>query len=230
MFQILVVEDDTNTRKLMCAVLRQNGFEPYQAEDGLVALDLMDKRHIDLVMIDIMMPNMDGLELTRLIRDSWPDMPILMVTARQEARDKRMGFIAGTDDYMTKPVDTEEMILRAKALLRRAKIYSERRLTIGPVTLDFDTLSVTRPDETQLLRQKEFALLFKLLSNPGIIFTRIQLMDEIWGLETDTGDRTLNVHINRIRDRFRDWPEFDIITVRGIGYRAINRVKEAGDN
>lgn len=223
MFRILVVEDDINTRKLMCAVLRQSGFETFQAEDGVKALEVMDKQQIDLVIVDLMMPNMDGFELTQQLRLAWENLPILMVTAKQEPKDKRQGFLVGTDDYMTKPVDEEEMVLRIKALLRRAQIVSDRKLTVGDVTLNYDALTVSRGDEEMMLPQKEFYLLFKLLSYPNIIFTRLQLMDEIWGMESETDDHTLNVHINRLRERFRDWPEFEIITVRGIGYKAVRK-------
>lgn len=223
MLKILVVEDDTNTRKLMCAVLKQNGFETYGAEDGIAALHLMDKQHIDLVVLDLMMPNMDGYELTRQLRLSWKNLPILMVTAKQEPKDKRQGFLVGTDDYMTKPVDEQEMVLRIKALLRRAQIANEHKLTVGKVVLDYDALTVSREDKVMTLPQKEFYLLFKLLSYPNMIFTRLQLMDEIWGMESETEDHTLNVHINRLRDKFRDWPEFEIVTVRGLGYKAVKK-------
>lgn len=227
MFKILVVEDDLNTRKLMCAVLKRNGFETLQAEDGLAALELMDKQHIDLVVLDLMMPNMDGYELTRQLRMTWKMLPILMVTARQEPKDKRQGFLVGTDDYMTKPVDEQEMVLRIRALLRRAQIASDRKLTVGHVILDYDAFTVSRENEAITLPQKEFQLLFKLLSYPDMIFTRLQLMDEIWGMESETDDHTLNVHINRLRDRFRDWPEFEIVTVRGLGYKGvIHPIKE----
>ena len=224
MFTILVVEDDTNTRKLMCAVLRKNGFKALQAEDGVEALELMDRQHVDLVVMDLMMPRMDGFELAQQLRSTWETLPILMVTARQEPRDKRRGFLAGTDDYMTKPVDQQEMILRIKALLRRANIASDRKIICGNVVLDYDTFSATRNFEEIALPQKEFMLLFKLLSFPGVIFTRLQLMDEIWGMDSETSDNTLNVHINRLRDRFRDWPDFEIATVRGVGYRAVKKV------
>lgn len=223
MFKILVVEDDTNVRKLMCAVLRQNGFETLQAEDGVAALEIMDRQHVDLVVLDIMMPNMDGYELTRQIRLSWENMPILMVTAKQEPIDKRRGFLAGTDDYMTKPVDEQEMVLRIKALLRRAQIASDHKLTVGTLVLDYDALTVSRENQTVILPQKEFHLLFKLLSYPNMIFTRLQLMDEIWGMESETDDHTLNVHINRLRERFRDYSEFEIVTVRGLGYKAVKK-------
>lgn len=223
MFRILVVEDDLNTRKLMCAVLKQNGFQPIQAEDGIKALEVMDKEHIDLVILDIMMPNMDGFELTKELRLSYDTLPILMVTAKVDSNDKYKGFSLGTDDYMTKPVDEQEMVLRIKALLRRSQVASEHKLYLGNVCLDYDALTVTRNDYLITLPQKEFQLLFKLLSNPNMIFTRLQLMDEIWGLESTTDDHTLNVHINRLRDRFKDFTEFEIVTVRGLGYKAVKK-------
>jgi len=223
MFKILVVEDDENTRKLMCTILKNSRFDVLQAEDGVAALEVMDNEHVDLVVLDLMMPNMDGYELTRQLRSAWENLPILMVTAKQEPADKRQGFIAGTDDYMTKPVDKEELILRIKALLRRAQIASDRRLMIGDVTLDYDELTVTRKKEDIILPLKEFQLLFKLLAYPGTTFTRLQLMDEIWGMDSETDDHTLNVHIGRLRERFRDWTEFEIVTVRGLGYRAVKR-------
>ena len=221
MFNILVAEDDTNTRKWLAAVLRANGFNPILAEDGQAALDLLDHYPVDLLVADIMMPNLDGLNLTRQLRASGSTLPVLMLTALQMPENKRQGFLVGTDDYMVKPVDDEEMILRIRALLRRARIVSERRLTIGPVILDYDALSVSREGQSQTLPQKEFFLLFKLLSYPDVIFTRLQLMDEIWGMDSETDDRTVNVHINRLRERFGSWPEFEIITVRGLGYKAV---------
>ncbi|GHU40213.1 DNA-binding response regulator [Clostridia bacterium] len=224
MFRILVVEDDANTRKLMCAVLKQNGFYALQAADGMDALALMDKEHVDLVLLDLMMPNMDGYELTKQIRMTWETIPILMVTAKQEPKDKRYGFIVGTDDYMIKPVDEQEMILRIKALLRRAQIASDHKLTVGEVVLDYDALTVSGHGESFTLPQKEFQLLFKLLTYPNMIFTRLQIMDEIWGIESETDDHTLNVHISRLRDRFRNWSEFEILTVRGLGYKAVKKI------
>ena len=167
---------------------------------------------------------MDGFELTRQIRLTWEKLPILMVTAKQEAIDKREGFLAGTDDYMTKPVDTEEVILRIKALLRRSQIANERKIIIGKVILDYDARNVSRENENITLPQKEFLLLFKLLSYPDKVFTRLQLMDELWGMDSETNDHTLNVHINRLRERFYGWSEFEIATVRGIGYRAVKRI------
>ena len=221
MFRILVVEDDTHIRKLMCTVLKAHGFETLQAEDGLAALDVMDKEHIDLVVLDLMMPNMDGYEFTKELRSVGENLPILMVTAKQEQSDKNKGFLAGTDDYMTKPVDEDELVLRIRALLRRSKITSERQIVVGDAVLNYDMLTVSKGSESIALPQKEFLLLFKLLSYPGVIFTRMQLMDEIWGLEHDAGDHTLNVHINRLRDRFQNCREFEIITVRGVGYKVV---------
>ncbi|MEC0128520.1 response regulator transcription factor [Paenibacillus pabuli] len=225
MLNILVVEDDESTRKLMCVVLQTRGFKTYWAEDGIKALEIIERQHIDLVVLDLMMPKMDGYELTRQLRVLSEHLPILMVTAKQEPKDKRQGFLAGTDDYMTKPVDEEELVLRIKALLRRARIASEHKLTIGNVVLDYDTLAVTREEEVNILPAKEFYLLFKLLSYPNMIFTRLQLMDEIWGMESETDDHTLTVHINRLRNRFREWREFEIIAVRGLGYKAVLQTK-----
>ena len=224
MFQILVAEDDKNTRRLMEAVLKEHGYHPILACDGLEALKLLDTYHVDLVILDIMMPGMDGYEFTRQLRATDYTLPILMVTAKQLPEDKRKGFIVGTDDYMTKPVDEEEMILRIRALLRRAQIVNERRITIADVCLDYDSLTVSRGDESQTLPRKEFYLLYKLLSYPGKIFTRIQLMDEIWGMESQSDDNTINVHINRLRKRFEDYPEFTIETIRGLGYKAVKHL------
>lgn len=221
MFRILVAEDDKNTARLMKAILQHNGYEVFTAENGVKALEVLDVQHIDLIMMDIMMPEMDGFELTEQIRDSGSMIPILMVTAKQLPADKVRGFSLGTDDYMTKPVDEDEMLWRIKALLRRAKIVSERKLCIGKITLDYDSLTVSRENEKQTLPQKEFYLLYKLLSSHDIIFTRIQLMDEIWGMDSETADTTVNVHINRLRKRFEHYPEFDIVSIRGIGYKAV---------
>lgn len=221
MVNILVVEDDKHTRKLLETILKRDGYTVFKAEDGVKAMKMLDEQHIDLIILDIMMPNMDGYEFAKELRDANCMIPILMATAKQLQEDKKKGFIVGTDDYMTKPIDTEEMLLRIKALLRRSQIVNSRKLTIGKVTLDYDTLTVTREDEKQTLPQKEFYLLYKLLSYPDKIFTRIQLMDEIWGMETESGDTTVNVHINRLRKRFDSYPEFEIISVRGLGYKVV---------
>ena len=223
MFHILVVEDNPNARKLMEAVLKQNGYEPLLAADGIEALDVLDNKHVDLIVLDVMMPRMDGYEFTETLRSSGCELPILMVTAKEKPADKRKGFIIGTDDYMVKPVDEEEMILRIAALLRRSKIVNEHRLTIGSTVLDYDALSVKTAEGISELPKKEFLLLFKLLSYSNKIFTRRQLMDEIWDMDSDTDERTVDVHINRLRDRFRNNPDFDIVTVRGLGYKAVKR-------
>lgn len=224
MFHILVVDDDKNTRRLMKAVLEADGYTVLTACDGAQALALMDTEHVDLVVLDVMMPNMDGYEFTRELRQSRSELPILMVSAKQLPADRKQGFLVGTDDYMTKPVDTEEMLLRIRALLRRARIVSERRIVIGDVTLDYDSFTVRRGDEVQELPQKEFLLLYKLLSYPGRIFTRIELMDEIWGADSDSGWETVTVHIGRLRRRFEGWREFEIVSVRGLGYKAVKKL------
>ena len=223
MFNILVVEDDANARKLMEAVLRQHGYEPIPARDGIEALEVLDRKHVDLIVLDIMMPRMDGYEFTETLRSSGCELPILMVTAREKPADKHKGFLIGTDDYMTKPVDEEEMVLRIAALLRRSRIVNEHRLTVGDTVLDYDALSVTVPEGTLELPRKEFLLLFKLLSYPNKIFTRRQLMDEIWDMDSESDERTVDVHINRLRDHFRGNPDFEIVTVRGLGYKAVKR-------
>lgn len=224
MVQALVVEDHENTRKLMETVLRKGGYEVHTAVDGVDALRVMDEQHIDIVLLDVMMPRMDGYRFTRELRENGVNTPILMITAKQLPADKREGFLVGTDDYMTKPVDMEEMLLRMRALLRRAQIVSERKLRLGEVTLLYDALTVVRGEERQTLPQKEFYLLYKLLSYPDQIFTRMQLMDEIWGMESDSADTTVNVHINRLRRRFENYPEFELVAVRGLGYKAVRKV------
>ena len=224
LFRILVADDDKNTRLLLKAVLESENYTVYTASNGEEALCVFDKEHIDLVIIDIMMPTMDGYEFTEALRSVDNDIPILMVSAKQMPSDRKQGFLVGIDDYMTKPIDEEEMLLRIKALLRRAKIVSERRLVIGDITLDFDSYSVTKNGVTQELPKKEFMLLYKILSYPGKIFTRIQLMDEIWGNESESGWATVTVHIARLRKRFEGWEEFEIQSVKGLGYRAVKKI------
>lgn len=220
----MVVEDDKHARKLLETVLKREGYSVFTAQDGEEALKLLESQHINLMILDIMLPKMDGYEVAKLLRDANFNMPILMATAKQLPEDKKKGFIVGTDDYMTKPIDIEEMLLRIRALLRRSQIVNERKLIVGNVTLDYDTLTVTKESKSQTLPQKEFYLLYKLLSYPGRIFTRIQLMDEIWGLETESTDTTVNVHINRLRKRFVEYPEFELVSVRGLGYKAVKKV------
>lgn len=224
MFHILVVDDQPHTRMLIEAILKAENYTVFLAENGEDALQVMDREHIDLVILDIMMPKMDGYEFTRTLRAANQNLPILMISAKHLPADKHRGFLVGTDDYMTKPIDDEEMLLRIKALLRRAQIINEQKIHIGPVVLDYHSFSVTRGNETQVLPQKEFLLLYKLLSYPGQIFTRIQLMDEIWGADSDTGWETVTVHVGRLRKRFEGWKEFEIESVRGLGYRAVRNV------
>lgn len=222
MFKILVVEDNKNLQKLYCAILKTEGYTTFTADNGEDALKVLGNEHIDLIVLDIMMPVMDGYELTDILRQGGSETPILMITAKTEKEDKRAGFLVGIDDYMTKPVDEEEMLLRIRALLRRSKIVSERKLEIGGTTLHYDSLSVDHEGETFSLPKKEFYLLYKLLSYPGQIFTKNQLLDEIWGFESDS-DNTLNVHINRLRNRFSESRDFEIVTVRGLGFKAVKK-------
>ena len=224
MLHILAVDDDKNTRLYLKAVLETAGYTVSTAENGEDALLVMDREHIDLVVLDIMMPKMDGYEFTKLLRETDNNLPILMVSAKHLPQDKRRGFEVGTDDYITKPIDEEEMLLRIKALFRRARIATERRIVVGDVIIDYESLTVSRRGEVQELPQKEFLLLYKLLSYPGRIFTRIQLMDEIWGSESETGWETVTVHIGRLRKRFEGWDEFEIVSVRGLGYKVVKRV------
>lgn len=224
MFHILVADDDKNTRLFLEAVLEGAGYTVTAVANGEEALEAMETQSFDLAVLDIMMPRMDGYELTRQLREANNNLPILMVSAKQLPADKHKGFSVGTDDYITKPIDDEEMLYRIKALLRRAKIASEHRIVIGDVILDYDAFTVSRPGETHTLPQKEFLLLYKLLSYPGKIFTRIQLMDEIWGADSDTGWETVTVHIGRLRKRFEGWREFEIESVRGLGYKAVKRI------
>lgn len=223
MFKILVVEDNKNTARLTKAVLKRAGYEVFEAANGAEALKVTDKQHIDLIVLDVMMPVMDGYEFTERLRTCGDSTPILMVTAKELPEERCKGFLVGTDDYMVKPVNEEEMLLRIKALLRRSQIVNERKLRIGKVTLDYDSFTVSRDGNSQTIPQKEFLLLYKLLSYPDKIFTRLQLMDEIWGMESNTVDTTVNVHIARLRRRFEEWPEFEIMAIRGIGYKAVIR-------
>lgn len=224
MFHILVADDDKHTRMLLRAVLESENYTVSTAENGEQALELLDREHIDLVILDVMMPEMDGYEFTRIVRQTDSTLPILMVTAKHLPEDEKKGFLVGTDDYITKPIDEEKLLLRIKALLRRARIVSEQRIVIGEVILDYNSFTVTRGDEVQVLPQKEFMLLYKLLSYPGQIVTRIQLMDEIWGTDSETGWETVTVHVGRLRKRFEGWNEFEIVAVRGLGYKAVKQV------
>ena len=221
MFKVLVVEDNKNLRKLMVTYLKENNYEVLEAEDGKVALEVIDKNHVDLIISDIMMPNMDGYELCRELRSANFMLPILMVTAKDSIDDKREGFLSGVDDYMVKPVDMDEMILRVGVLLRRANIVNQRKLTIKDVVLSYDEFTLKKGKKEYQLPQKEFQLLYKLLSTPNKIFTRQDLMDEIWGYDSESDLRTVDVHIKRLREKFEKFKEFEIVTIRGVGYKGV---------
>lgn len=223
MFTILVVEDNADMRELFCTVLTDHGYRAVGALDGADALRIMEGEYVDLIVADLMMPNMDGYELTASLREARYELPILIVTAKDQFADMQRAFRAGTDDYMVKPINVNELVLRVEALLRRAKISSEKRIVMGDTVLNYDALTVTRNGVERTLPQKEFYLLYKLLAYPGRIFTRQQLMDEIWGMFSETDERTVNTHINRLRDRFADCGDFEIVTVRGLGYKAVKR-------
>ena len=221
---ILIVDDEAPIRALIRLTLERAGYTCDEAATGTEAADKIEANTYDLALLDIMLPKLDGFQVARRLRAERVSTPILMLTARDDVSDKISGLDCGADDYMTKPIDEEEMLWRIKALLRRAKIASERRIVVGDVVLDYDCLTVSRKGEVQELPQKEFLLLYKLLSYPGKIFTRIQLMDEIWGADSDTGWETVTVHVGRLRKRFQDWPEFTIESVRGLGYKAVKKV------
>ena len=219
MFHIMGVEDDQVLNKLICRVLVKNNYEVVPAFDGEEALSLLDQNYIDLIITDLMMPKVDGYDLTKELRESGYQLPILVVTAKDTFPDKLEGFKLGIDDYMVKPIDVNELLLRVEALLRRARIIYEKKLEFPHVCLDYINLTVTVDGKSQILPQKEFQLLYKLLSFPNQTFTRQQLMDELWGYDSETDIRTVDVHVNRLRDRFREIPYFQILTVRGLGYK-----------
>lgn len=221
MFTILVVEDDASLNKMICAKLSREQFKAIAAFDGEEALEIMDREHIDLIISDIMMPKMDGYELTKLLRNTKYYLPILMITAKSQLEDMEKGFVAGTDDYMIKPVNLKEMILRVKALLRRAQLENKKHIAIGNTELDYAGLTVTVDGVTHEMPPKEFYLLFKLLNNPNKIFTRLELLDEIWGIDSDTDERNVDAHIKKLRKKFEGQSDFEIITVRGLGYKAV---------
>lgn len=221
MLKILIVEDDRELRQLFAHVLIKNGYRADGVSNGREALDAMEKDYYDLIISDIMMPVMDGYELVRTLREAGNTTPVLMITAKDAFDDMKMGFLSGTDDYMVKPVNVNEMVLRVGALLRRAQMINERRQVIGDTVLECDSLTVTTKTESMILPQKEFMLLYKMASFPGRIFTRQQLMDDIWGYDSDTDTHTVDVHIGRLRDRFRDSKDFKIITMRGVGYKVV---------
>ena len=221
MLKILIAEDDRELCQLFMHVLTKNGYTVKGVTNGKEALDALDAEYFDLIISDIMMPVMDGYELVRLLRASGSTTPVLMITAKDAFDDMRLGFISGTDDYMVKPINVNEMVLRVGALLRRAQMINERRQTIGSTVLECDSLTVTTNNESFVLPQKEFMLLYKMASFPGKIFTRQQLMDDIWGYESESDTHTVDVHIGRLRDRFRNNTDFKIVTMRGVGYKVI---------
>ena len=221
MLKILIAEDDWELRQLFSHILTKNGYTVKGVGNGQEALDALDKDYYDLIISDIMMPVMDGYQLVRQLRESGSTTPVLMITAKGEFDDLRQGFLSGTDDYMVKPVNVNEMVLRVGALLRRAQMINDRRLTIGNTVMECDSLMVQTPEETFVLPQKEFMVLYKMASYPGRIYTRQQLMDEIWGYENNSDTHTVDVHIGRLRERFRDSRDFKIVTIRGIGYKVV---------
>lgn len=223
MFKILIVEDDAELNRLFINVLTQNGYAARGVANGREALKALENEYFDLIISDVMMADVDGYELVRKLRSAGNTIPVLMITAKAEFDDMRQGFIAGTDDYMVKPVNINEMVLRVGALLRRAQMASERRLVIGGTLMECDSLTVTVENESLVLPQKEFMLLFKMASYPGKIFTRQQLMDDIWGYDSRGDTHTVEVHIGRLRERFRDNPDFQIVTIRGVGYKVVKR-------
>lgn len=225
MFNILVVDDHAHIRRLYEYTLEKNGYKPFTASNGREALELLENEHIDLIVLDVMMPEMDGYTFLRTLRDGGSEIPVLVITARDGAEDVRKAFTLGTDDFMVKPVDEIEMLLRIKALMRRAKISEEKKITVGNTELIYDSLEVRSGGESAVLPKKEFQILFKLLSFPDKTFTRTNLMDEFWEMDSDSEIRTVDVHINRLRERFRDNKDFEIVTVRGLGYKAVRKSK-----
>lgn len=221
MLKILVVEDDRELRQLFSHVLIKNGYSVKGAANGAEALEILENDYSDLIISDIMMPVMDGYELVSRLRDSGDMTPVLMITAKDAFDDMKQGFLSGSDDYMVKPINVNEMLLRVQALLRRAQMINERRQIIGNTVLECDSLTVTSEEGSVILPQKEFMLLYKMVSYPGRIFTRQQLMDDIWGYDSDSDTHTVDVHIGRLRDRFRNSRDFKIVTMRGVGYKAV---------
>ena len=221
MLKILIAEDDRELRQLFSHVLTKNGYAVNGVSNGKEALDAMDNDYFDLVITDIMMPVLDGYELVRQLRDTGNITPVLMITAKDAFDDMSQGFVSGTDDYMVKPVNVNEMLLRVKALLRRAQMINDRRQVVGNTVMELDSLTVTTDTESMVLPQKEFMLLYKMLSYPGKIFTRNQLMDEIWGYDNESDTHTVDVHIGRLRERFRNNTDFKIVTMRGVGYKVV---------
>ncbi len=223
MFKILIAEDDKSIRQLFQSVLVKNGYSVKGVSNGQEALDALDGEFYDLIITDIMMPVMDGYEFVRTIRDSGISTPVIVITVKDAFDDMRQGFLSGADDYMVKPININELVLRVGALLRRAQMANERRVMIGNTVLECDSLTVVTAGENIVLPQKEFMLLYKMASYPGKIFTRQQMMEDIWGRDVDSDTHTVDVHIGRLRDKFRSNPDFEIVTMRGVGYRVVKK-------
>ena len=223
MTNILVAEDNAGLRKLMGIHLRRAGYEVTEAADGMEALELMEHTRVHLIVTDVMMPRLDGFGLVQELRSAGDTTPVLMVTVKDTLDDKRTGFRSGADDYLTKPVDFEELLLRVEALLRRCGLEQKKELQIGGCTLEEETLLVSGSGYSLELRPREFALLRKLLGSPNRIFTRQMLMDDLWGYDSESDPRTVDTHIKRLREKLADIPDFEIQTVRGMGYRAVIR-------
>ena len=223
MFKILIAEDDRKLCQLFERVLIKNGYYTRGVTNGKEALDALDKEYFDLLITDIMMPEVDGYELIESLRQAGNNMPVLMVTAKTEFDDLKMGFLSGTDDFMVKPININELVLRVGALLRRAQMINDRRQIIGSTVLECDSLTITTEDKSIVMPQKEFMLLYKMASFPGKIFTRQELMDDIWGYDSNSETHTVDVHIGRLRDKFKNNPDFDIVTIRGIGYKVVRK-------
>lgn len=220
MFQILIADSDRSYRRRLYQLLRREGYSVLQASGGEDVLKVLETSYIDFIILGDNLTDLNAYDLMGQLRDTYSEMPLMVLTERKDRESLRKSYMAGVDEYLPKNVDDEELLLRIRAVLRRAGRNYDKKLRIGEVVLDCDSLSVTRKGDRQTLPRKEFWLLYKLLSYPDKIFTRTQLMDEIWGLTTETSQSTLNVHVNRLRDKFRKYPEFDLKAVRGIGYKA----------
>lgn len=221
MINVLLVEDNNDLRELISAELKRVGYKVREASDGEKAKALFDDDKFDLIITDIMMPNVDGLELANYIRERDVSVPILIITAKGSKEDKYKGFNAGTDDYMVKPIDIDELLLRSNALLRRARILRDKKLVIGGATLYYDASTIEIDGESMVLPPKEFQILYKLLSYPNKIFTKNQLMEDLWDYDSETLDMTIYTHIYRLREKFINCPYFEIVTIRNLGYRAV---------
>lgn len=223
MFKVLVAEDDNELRTLFKSVLVKNGYNVKCVSDGVEALNELTNNYYDLLISDIMMPNLDGYELVRTLREKGSNIPVMMITAKATFDDMRLGFLSGSDEYMVKPINVNEMIIRVGALLRRAQTINERRLVIGDTVLEYDTFSVFTNNEQIILPLKEFLVLYKMVSYPGKIFTRQQMMIDIWGYDSESDMHTVDVHIERLRKKFKDNQDFEIVTMRGIGYKVVKK-------